>query len=160
MADASGKLPNGAINGHFVDFGAQNQCIQVRSNGLKRNFDGKHCLVGLRWPLPEYNGVKLPAASVLTRSLTNGKTGAPKQWLTSLSKFYPVLYVEPFTLGVCFPSGCAASEIEAVLGQFARKHAIPLHVTVDARCATKKNLISLNPPSRYNLSDPSKKLSM
>ncbi|GBN86335.1 hypothetical protein AVEN_66035-1 [Araneus ventricosus] len=54
VADATGKLPGGILEGTVMDFGSYYECLKIRvkdSLNDEESFRGRYCMIGYKSPL-------------------------------------------------------------------------------------------------------------
>ncbi|XP_064458707.1 nose resistant to fluoxetine protein 6-like [Ornithodoros turicata] len=115
MLDAMGRPPAGIFEGTITDFGAFDQCLEVRAqNGWGDDvFRGQYCSLFLK---PNIDTSR-PVAFLKTS----------KRNLTRIMKS---IWFPGFRLGICVPSVCSRNDIDAlvksVLGTYGVNASVPL----------------------------------
>ncbi|GFQ66255.1 nose resistant to fluoxetine protein 6 [Trichonephila clavata] len=113
MADASGKLPGGVLEGTILDFGSYEECLRIRVNDTstgKERFRGRYCMIGYQSPL----------LAPLNQKTPNGKDyidayGKPPKWIGRLmAKSGPYLTRTAFWFGTCVPSACSDDDVKQI----------------------------------------------
>ncbi|KAG8190540.1 hypothetical protein JTE90_004115 [Oedothorax gibbosus] len=115
MADASGKVPGGILEGTTLDFGSYEECLKVRSysNDETENFRGQYCMIGYQSPL-------------LTNLHQNPQDfkkyaeiyGKPPEWIEDfIKRSGKYLELISFFLGTCVPSTCSTEDVRTIASQ-------------------------------------------
>ncbi|GFY36022.1 nose resistant to fluoxetine protein 6 [Trichonephila clavipes] len=113
MADASGKLPGGVLEGTILDFGSYEECLRIRVNDTstgKERFRGRYCMIGYQSPL----------LAPLNQKTPNGKDyidayGKPPKWVSRLmAKSGPYVTRAAFWFGTCVPSACSDDDVKQI----------------------------------------------
>lgn len=86
VADASGKIPGGILEGTTMDFGSYEECLKIRvySDDEVENFRGRYCMVGYQSPL---------LTSIHEKSFLDDKEkyaetyGKPPEWVSKASLY-------------------------------------------------------------------------
>ncbi|KAF8782021.1 Nose resistant to fluoxetine protein 6 like protein [Argiope bruennichi] len=113
MADATGKLPGGVLEGTVMAFGSYTECLKIRvkhsSNG-KENFRGRYCMIGYKSPLLSPLHEKTPAGDSYVDAY-----GVPPSWVTMLiNRTGPYLTRVAFWFGTCVPSSCTEDDVKEI----------------------------------------------
>jgi hypothetical protein len=51
VADATGKIPAGILEGNIQNLGSMDECLAAKPDEDSGNFTGKYCLVDFRFPV-------------------------------------------------------------------------------------------------------------
>jgi len=51
VADATGKIPAGILEGNIQDLGSMDECLAAKADEDSGTFTGKYCLVQFKFPV-------------------------------------------------------------------------------------------------------------
>ena len=107
VIDASAKLPSGLLDGRLTVVGDYEQCLAAQSQGEGAQFSGKFCFMKPIIPHPSRRSL---TATYLNNS---GTIQIPPALADDIVDFLDLFNGSFVRFGVCLPSICEASEIEA-----------------------------------------------
>ncbi|CAG0883124.1 unnamed protein product [Darwinula stevensoni] len=110
MLDATGKIPEGILEGNLFEWGNWDQCLAIKVSlnestlpeGIQGNFTGKYCLTNLIFMDPAQRELQMRAIR-------------PKPRTGGLGEMASLLGALPPAIGVCVPSSCSHQDLSNFL---------------------------------------------
>ncbi|KAI1298158.1 Nose resistant to fluoxetine protein 6 [Halotydeus destructor] len=130
MADATGTLSPGLLDGSITSLGAYDECLGIRSP--RGDVEGKYCLVKWSLPLP----VKPKHVTLQDRVLDFKGTKLQGTVFDDMAGYAHAFYERSGRNGLCVPSKCSKEDVDRVLDYFLKDTGLEAHV---ARCETARD---------------------
>ncbi|CAL1293443.1 unnamed protein product [Larinioides sclopetarius] len=107
MLDASGRLPEGFLQGTLTSLGNYQECVEIRVNESRINMKGQYCTVIMTPPLPDWK----PFTSMHITVPEVFNISAPDSVITYLMGMLHNLHVTSAKIAICTPSLCTREDI-------------------------------------------------
>ncbi|XP_054712749.1 O-acyltransferase like protein-like [Uloborus diversus] len=133
MFDASGKLPNGILNGNVNSLGDYDQCLSVKVPG---HFNGQYCLVETSPPLPERRRFTSTENEIPEFVNITSPDSVIEEFLRRAAHYYHI----NFRSSACVPSTCTREDIYIIFSKVMEMQGIEFDVFVP-HCEVKQEKI-------------------